>query len=320
MERSKVNTRFLIFRFRQIGKFFREIPVPYLIILLAIAGIALYVLLSFLESLLEASVCGSVLLMVVWFIHLRRKDYHFIRMTDERAWWIFFADYLLFSLPFLFLLLWQGYWFVVVGVMAGYVGISFIRQPFRQAVKGFPVPSFIPYKAFEVRILFRRYGGLLTILYLSAFVGLLLPYASFASLWFCTAFILEGFRDCESRPILNGSEIPAKRFLHHKIWLNGKLFCAAILPVCLIYTIIRPGDWWLALGFFVLASLNVVLLIVAKYALYEPGKKVVSGQFSISLSYIGILIPFLAPLTLFLLIRYYIMARKNLTPYLYAYN
>jgi hypothetical protein len=92
------------------------------------------------------------------------------------------------------------------------------------------------------------------------------------------------------------------------------------VPVCLIYTLIRPGDWWLAWGFFVLAVLNIILFIVSKYALYEPGKKIVSGLVSTGFSLMGILIPFLAPLTLFLLIRYYLMARRNLTPYLYAYN
>lgn len=317
---NKVNTRLLVFRLRQIGKFFREIPVPYLIVLLIIAGVVLYVLHSFLENLIGALVCGGALIGIVWFIHLRRKDFHFIHMTDEQAWRVFFTDYLLFSIPFLLLLLFRGYWFIVLGVVAGYGGISFIRQPFRQTAKGFPVPAFIPYQAFELRILFRRYGGLLTILYFSAFVGLLLPYASFASLWFCSVFISEGFKDCESRSILNGYEMPAIRFLHHKIARNLRLYCAAIFPVCLIYMVIRPDDWWLALGFFVLASFNMILFVVSKYALYEPDKKIISGQISLGFSLMGILVPFLAPFTLFLLMRYYIMARKNIIPYLYAYN
>jgi hypothetical protein len=265
-------------------------------------------------------VCGGVLIAGVAFVHLRRKDYHFIRMVDERAWQVFFVDYLLFSIPFLLLLLWRGYGFVVVGVVAGYAGVALLKQPFRQTAKGFPVPAFIPYRAFELRILVRRYGGLLVVLYLCAFAGLLLPYISFAFLWFCIAFMFEGFRDCESRAMLNAYEMSLKRFLHYKTRLTLGLYCIAAMPVCLIYTVIRPGDWWLAAGFFVLSSLNVILFVVSKYALYEPDKKIVSGQVPIGLSGMGIFIPFLAPLTLFLLIRYYRMARKNLIPYLYVYD
>jgi hypothetical protein len=318
--RSKINIRFVRFRLVQAGKFFREIPLPYLIILLMMAGVGLYVVSAFFKNPAGAAVCGGVLVAAVWFVHLRRRDYHFICMVDERAWRVFFVDYLLFSIPFLLLLLWREDWIVVMGVVAGYAGISLIRQPFRRVAKGFPVPDFIPFRAFEVRVLFRRYGGLLVVLYLGAFVGLLVPYASFAPLWFYLAFLSEGFRDCEARALLNSYEMPAKRFLHYKIRLTAGLYCIVAAPVCVIYTVIRPGDWWLALGFLVLAVLNVILCIVAKYALFEPGKKIVSGQISMSLSFIGVFVPFLAPLTLFLLIRYYLMARKNLTPYLYAYN
>jgi hypothetical protein len=87
-----------------------------------------------------------------------------------------------------------------------------MRQPFRRVAKGFPVPAFIPFRAFETRVLFRRYGGLLVVLYLGAFVGLFLPYASFAFLWFCVVFVAEGFKDCESIALLNASEMGFKGF------------------------------------------------------------------------------------------------------------
>jgi hypothetical protein len=320
MGRYKVNTRFLRFRLVQTGKFFREIPLPYLLILLLMAGIGLYVLSSFLAGTAGGLVGGGVLIATVGFVHLRRKDHHFIRMVNERAWWVFLGDYLLFSIPFLLLLLWRGHGLMVAGVVAGYAGVALLKQPFRQTAKGFPVPAFIPYRAFELRVLFRRYGGLLTLLYLSALVGLLLPYASFASLWLCVALLFEGFRDCEPRALLNGYEMSPKCFLHYKIRLTLGLYAVAAMPVCLLYIAIRPDGWWLAAGFFVLSSLNVILPVVSKYALYEPGQQIVSGQLPMFLSLIGIAVPFLTPLTLFLLVRYYLMARKNLISYLYAYN
>lgn len=320
MERSKINTRFLRFRIGQAGKFFREIPLPYLAVLLVMAGTGLYALHAFLANPAGRMACAGVLIAGVCFVHLRRKDYHFICMAEERAWQVFFADYLLFSSPVLALLLWRGGWLVAMGVVAGYAGAGLIRQPFRQTAKGFPVPPFIPYGAFEARTLFRRYGGALAVLYLAAFAGLLFPYASFAPLWFCVVLVSEGFKDCEPVALLNVYEMGSKRFLHHKIRLNAGLYSLAAGPPCLIYTLIRPGHWPLALGFFVLAALNIILFIVSKYALYDPGKKIVSGQASAGLSLVGIFVPFLAPFTLFLLVRHYLMARRNLTPYLYAYD
>jgi ABC-type phosphonate transport system ATPase subunit len=61
-----------------------------------------------------------------------------------------------------------------MGVVAGYAGVSLIRQPFRRVAKGFPVPDFIPFRAFEVRVLFHRYGSGKTTL-LNTLYGFITP-------------------------------------------------------------------------------------------------------------------------------------------------
>ena len=81
-----MNSAFLRFRLRQFGKFIREIPVIYLIILtgiLLIAGIALYELTKELKGCLIA---GTVLLALLSLLQLNRKDYHFIFLAEEKAW------------------------------------------------------------------------------------------------------------------------------------------------------------------------------------------------------------------------------------------
>lgn len=314
----KINNAFLIFRCRQIGGFVKELPVPYLVIILLMVAAFLLAVYAFMGSREGALMSGCGVLLPVYLIHIRRKDYHFVCLVDTGAWRVFFVDYLLISWPVMLLGIIQGSWYVLPGLVAGCGLISLIRQPSWKTGKGFPVPSIIPWELFEFRAGFRKYGGWLLLMYVGALVGLLLPYLSFAFLWFFTAFFVENFRVCESKAVLCSRELPAGRFIHRKLWTYGCFFMLFVLPICLLYAGIRPAEWWLPAAFLILASLNVLVSILYKYAVYEPEKKIVGGM-SLAISFIGILVPVLAPFTLLLLIRYYSIARKNVKPYLYAY-
>jgi uncharacterized membrane protein YbaN (DUF454 family) len=320
MKKSKINTRLLQFRLKQIGKFLKETPPPYQIILLTIAGITLYTLHTLLNNPTNALIYGAILTATVALTHLRRKDHHFIQLANQPAWPIYLTDYLLFTLPLLLLLVWKGHILITLGTITTYTLISTLKQPRRQTTKHFPVPTYIPPQAFEIRTLIRRHGMPLLILYLSAYAATPIPYLTFAPLWLSIALIFEGFKDCEPRALLNTYEMPPHQFLYHKISLTLKIYTIATMPVCLIYTIIHPSHWWITTAFFIMALLTTTLTIIHKYAKYEPNTEIVSGQTSLGLSFIGIIIPLLAPLTLLLLIRYYQKAHKNLTPYLYAYH
>jgi hypothetical protein len=240
-------------------------------------------------------------------------------LAEASPWRVFCVDYWLVSAPVLLLETVRGHWFIALGIMLGCAGISVAGQVRREA-KGFPVPRLIPAEAFELRTGFRRYGGVVLVFYAGAWMGLWLPYLSLALLWFVVLFLTEFFKDCEPEALLCSPELPAERFIGRKLWVNLRLFARAVAPVCLLYALIRPGQWWLALGFFTLSLLNVALLVLMKYAFYRPNGKVTGGQASLFLSVAGIGLPFLAPLTLFLLVRYALLSRRNLTPYLYVYN
>ena len=107
---------------------------------------------------------------------------------------------------------------------------------------GFPVPRFIPAEAFEVRSGLRKYGGWALFFYAGAFAGLLLPYVSFVSLWFLAIFWVEFFRDCEPEVVLCSRELPFVRFICRKTARNLCLYALVTAPVCLLYTIVRPGE------------------------------------------------------------------------------
>ncbi|MDR1880117.1 MAG: hypothetical protein LBQ78_04225 [Tannerellaceae bacterium] len=319
-QRIHIPAAFIRFRFRQAGKFVKEMPLPYLVLLLGIlaaAGMAGY---SFMEGRTGGAVVGAGTLLLLLPIHLKRKDFHFIQLAVASPWMVFCVDYWLLSCPVMALETVRGHWAVALALLLGCAGVSLIRQPYGRRAKGFPVPRLIPAEAFEIRTGLRRDGWVLLVFYAGAFVGLLLPYLSFAMLWVYTVALSGCFRDGEPVAVLCSRERPAGRFIGRKLGVNLRLFALSVAPVCLLYTAIRPGDWWLALFFFVMAILNVALFILMKYALYRPGAKITGGQVSLFLSMAGMLLPFLAPVTLFLLVRYAVMAKQHLTPHLYVYN
>ena len=121
-----MNSAFLRFRLRQAGKFIREIPVIYLVILtgiLLIAGIALY---QFTKDLHGSLIIAGILLVFLSLIQLRRKDYHFIYLAEEKAWKVFSMDYFLLSLPVLIIISVNLFWYVSLAIIAGCIGLGFI--------------------------------------------------------------------------------------------------------------------------------------------------------------------------------------------------
>lgn len=315
-----MNSPFFHFRLRQIEKFIREVPVIYLIILtgiLLIAGIALF---EFTKTLKGSLIVAVVLLAFSFFLQLRRKDYHFVWLAEEKAWKVFGMDYLFIALPVSFIILLHSFWYVSLGVVAGCIGIGFIKQPFHRTKRGMTPPKWIPAEAFELRSGIRQYGGLLLVVYLSAWIGLWLPFASLVSLWLFTAVLSDLFKYSEPEQILCLQERPAESFLRWKLFLYLKLLLAAISPVCIIYIILYPAQWWLILTFITAVVLNMALFITTKYAYYWPNTKITVGQVPVVIAMISMFLPVLLPVILLFLIRNYLAACRNLKTYLYAYH
>lgn len=315
-----MNSAFLRFRLRQFKKFIFEIPVIYLIILTGIALIAGIALYEFTKELKGSLIVATILLATLSLLQLRRNDYHFVLLAEENTWKVFGMDYLLLSLPVVIIILLNSFWYISLTVVAGCIGIGFAKQPFRRTSRGIRPPGWIPAEAFEIRSGIRQYGGILLVLYASAWIGLLLPYASLASLWFFTVFFSDMFRYSESEQILFSQERSAKRFLCRKLRVNLKLYLCATGPVCLVYFLLYPEQWWLVITFLVALILNLTLFVMSKYAYYWPNTKITAGQVPIALAILSVFLPVLLPVILFFLIKNYLAACRNLTTYLYAYN
>lgn len=315
-----MNKAIIHFRFRQLWKVICEIPVLYLLCIILFTGVIIVVLYR-----LSATVTGTLLISLfllcgLYALHVKRRDYHFIYLVEEKPWRIFVTEYLLLSFVFIVIIALHGYLWMGLAIIAGCIVIPLKTQKTHRISKGLPVPSFIPYKAFELRAGFRRYGWFLLFLYLISCVGLFFPYISLAALWLFTLLWMDFFRISEPLSIICANEIGPGRFLHLKIMLYIRLYIFPVFPVCIAYSIIYTGLSWYAMLFCFYGLLNIVLIVVSKYAYYSPQSKISAGNVAITFSLFGMLLPLFLPVTLFYLIKNYLAARRNLIPYLDAYN
>lgn len=152
------NKTFLKFRFLQLGKIVREIPVPYLLILAIMLVFLACGLYTYIDSLTRAIVVGGFFLLLIGILQLRRGDFHFIEWLEQRPQRIYCMDYWLLSAPLLILEVLKGYYPVAIGIGLGCLLISFKKQPIHRIKNGIRPPRFLPKEAFECRANIRKQG------------------------------------------------------------------------------------------------------------------------------------------------------------------
>lgn len=314
-----MNIQLVKFRLFRLYKIVKDTPLPYLVIIfLMMAALGIFAW-HLAKSSTGAYVLMTTGLLLTFLIHLKRKDFRFIFLIEERPSLVFASEYILFSLPLWCLLLFSsfpwlaGIYVIIVG------GIARLHQPEKKMKYGMGLYRIIPLDCFEWRSGVRKAGSWLIAFYLLALLGLFFPYVSFLPLWLLTIFISDFYRSCEPLPLLNAPELPASAYLAVRIRKGAGLYLIGVFPVLLLYALIYNRQGWLVMAFLLLTLINIVLFIVTKYAVYKPGRVLVSVQLTTTLSALGILIPVFLPVTLFFIIRNYMRSLHTLKIYLYAY-
>lgn len=310
----------LIFRFKQLGKIIREIPLLYLLLILGMLGFAGIYLFSAIKDRNAAIIISLLFLFLIFLVQDRRRDYRFMHIIAEYPVKVFCLEYLLLSIPLLFVLSIHGHWIIAGSVFSGIVLIALKRQGNYHVKSGFTLPGFVPYSLFEIRCGARRYGLFLFVLYLIAWGTLPFPYVSLAVFWLLTLSLADLFGTSEPVNILCTPELPPAKFLHRKLKINLLAFLCVITPLCLVYLLVHPEAWWFSLYYLIAMTTNIALVIASKYAHYSPGEKIMGGQIAIIISFFCVAVPILYPLILFYLIKNYLAARRNLKTYLDAYD
>ncbi|MDW7695963.1 hypothetical protein R9C00_25825 [Flammeovirgaceae bacterium SG7u.111] len=285
------------------------------------AGLLVFLWLMLLKKAIFFVELSAILLGVslasITYLHLYRPDKAFLNSFGQSTKWVFWAEYLLLSFPILLIASLTAYWWAAI-IYVVIVGLLSLLKWTPRQLKTFTLPlRIIPAEAFEWKSGLRLGISHLVSIYL--FVIILMPSPYFFPLLLlggclvCTNFYFE----CEPLIMLRATEVSSGKFLFHKIGMAFKLYLLLFSIPTVVYIAMHSEFWFLPLYGAFVGCFLLALAILMKYSLYQPGLRLGFNSMMIGFSVVSFVIPFLAPVPIFLLIRYARKASKNLNLYLY---
>jgi hypothetical protein len=250
------------------------------------------------------------------YLQIIRKDKRFVSIVTQQPLSIFASEYVLLNAPMILLLLvtkhyLQGFILFFIPMI-----IALITTVLKQN-NGSPFFSkHLPHNAFEWRAGMRKKGVVIVILYILALVFSWVRIAPLLLLFFALCVIADFFRECESLSILTLSRDKTNTFLRKKIGQSLFIYSLFTLPIVIISSVLVPDLWYVAPIFFIMACINIINIILSKYAFFHPNFDTGGGSVLTGLSLLSIIIPIFAPLPLFLIFWNYYKAKPKLDYYL----
>jgi hypothetical protein len=326
----------IILRFKQLVRLFKGIDFIRLFFLLLIMAVISLMLYGWSSNKTFIPFWISLHSLLFIGIHISRKDKAFICMISGKPWLIFFTEYVLLSLPVLVFFSIHANWtgllviplllvislsyIVTGGQRKGKAEVFFSRQQnilrFRTVKKvstGNPL-------LFEWNSAFRQthlfFGFIYLIIVSFSFKG----YVAHIGIILLSAIISGCYFYGEPRLFIEVFANSAREFIFRKILLNYKYLGILYMPIVAISLISQTEMWYLLLIALFIGFIIQFLAIVFKYGLFRENSDLERNAMILYTSVIGVLLPFIWPLPVFMGIRYYRKAIKNLTPYFHGTN
>ncbi len=262
----------------------------------------------------------GIALLLIFMIHRGRKDYSFLSKLSNPVW-IFFAEYLVFSVPLLVLLVIFTQHVQALIYAALLLGICFVEP----SPKGVKVKTYdmwmkhIPAGMFEWRSGVRVSLPGIILFYVLGLAGVFNIWLSVASLILLSLTFGTFYGANESQKMLVASELNAGDFLRCKIGQHLKYWVLFLLPLFTV-ALMHYQYWLYILAAFVAAINLLVFAILAKYAFYRPASTGGLSQIISSLAWLCSIILPLSVLVFITNIVLYFKAKHNLNYYLDAYH
>ncbi|GEM_PF-2638623 len=270
----------------------------------------------------ESQAIGFIILILLCLgmIHINRKDKSFFQLLNIPTSLFCFGEYLVFTIPITIVL------FLVSTPVAGLIfligifGISWIPLRLNISNKTFKI-SFISPRHFEIISGIRRSYIYLIIIYLIAILGsikiLIIPLAIFL----ITAIFTEFNREGESQQMVEIFAVSPTQFLYLKVKTQLYFFGILTFPLGILFAILHLKYAWLMLPILSYAMLIITISILGKYYFYRPNSDITeTALFNMLLLFGGffvpVMMPIIAPLSIFFAVRYYRKAVQNLKNYL----
>ncbi|MEM9916669.1 MAG: hypothetical protein AAF990_01160 [Bacteroidota bacterium] len=306
-------------RVKQCYRLLKEIG---LILLVLVAPIAFVGLMGVLEVVArnEFPEVGIYVTVLLFFVHLQRRDHNFLKQIPIRSMWIYLMEYSFALLPvsLLFLLL-VGDWKNPLVMQIGGLLIGLI-PPARRYGKNWlrsPRLNWFPLDAFEWRCGLRKNWFFIGLVYV---LGLLL--AKFVATTLLIVILLayggaSVYNQIEGKEIIEQLYFQ-KPFLRTKTWTAFWVFNAFLAPHYLLFLLLHTQYWYLLLVAIIVAFLLFCVVIFYKYANFFPGRVLVNHQMILAISMVALfspLMPVFLPGILIYLFVLWQRAHKNLQHY-----
>ncbi len=308
-------------RFKQLFRAICQIGIARVIFVVAV----LLLLTAFLYQQLSVPVYNyaipGITLLLVCMIHRGRKDDRFLFKISNAPVWVCFVEYLVFSIPFIaMLLICRQYIQALL-----YVVLLFpicCTTPSFKSLKGTNTYNkwikHIPARMFEWKSGFRTSMFAIILLYTLGLAGCYNIWFSAVAVAALCLIIGSFYGENEPLKILATAEQSTFNFLKNKILQHIKYWILFLLPLFLI-ALTRTVYWPYILAAFV-ATLNLTIFtILSKYAFYRPATSAGLSQFINAMAWLcTVMLPF-SVFVFFVNIFLFFKAKHNLNNYLDAY-
>jgi hypothetical protein len=259
-------------------------------------------------------VLPAATLYIVWMVHNRRKDYHFLLAVMPHPRSVFIAEYFLFTIPVTALLLSAALYFhaMIFCAIITVIACS-IPSQVTNSLRTIKL-RMIPAGMFEWQGGIRKNLVVMVLFYLPGLFGFCQIWFSAMSLLILTMIFVSFYSEYEPRNMLISGGSRSLRFLMDKLARHTGYFALLLLPLLLI-ALVHAEFRWITAGYF-LASLNLLAFsILLKYYQYRPGAFSGAHQLLTTLAcFISVILPvaiLLGVFNLFLAVG----ANRNLKPY-----
>lgn len=298
----------------------RAIP-PFGRVLLALSVCALVGLLhsAVVHDVMNAPYIASGALLMVWGLHQRRPDHHFLHRHVPQARLVVALEYGALVLPALLGLLLSAAWTSAALLLVVLI-IPWSPVSRTSGVRAGWLRNWIPTHLFEWRSLVQSTHLWILLLWLAALAFCWLPVLPLFLVGAIALMACGAQEHCEPRAMLLATSTDAHALLCKKVLGSVWIMLVLQLPILLAATVFQPHWWWIhalfGLGMLVLVAYAVAL----KYANYRPNARLEANGANVTVAAVFAILPGLGLVPLIMLLNEWRNARANLNTYFHAHH
>lgn len=256
---------------------------------------------------------------IIYSVHFSRKDEFFLSSLSTNKKLLFALEYILYSIPFLILLLCsEKFYFAVILFIIISIIVN-IKSGNSLKVNLSSAKSFFPVYAFEWITGLRTNFISIFIIYLLGLIFCFHIAGGVLAIILLTLIFTSFFIENEQLLFIEAYNLNGKKFLSEKILQSTKIFLAIILPLALLHLMFFYERWYLITGVTFICMIIIIASVLTKYAFYSEDissskmNYIINGVIVFSfVSAFYMTGPFLFPLPFILIIYLYKKASQNL--------